>query len=146
MATKSITSCDNSLTKLQKYQLPNTFKKLGLFLFITAVITLVINKFSLENDTISIIAKYGLLGGMLIYSISKEKIEDELITKLRAQSYSAAFLIGVAYTLFQPLANFIVDSILDKDLGYENFGDFQILWLLLAVQIMFFETSKRKHQ
>ena len=50
---------------------------------------------------------------MLLISISKEKIEDEMISKLRVQAYSFAFMTGVIYALYMPIIDFLVDSVVE---------------------------------
>ena len=75
--------------------------------------------------------------------LSKEKIEDELIEVLRSKSYALAFIIGVLYTLFQPLANFIVDFVLGKQDTPTEIGYVQVLLFMLLIQVGFFELLKR---
>lgn len=148
MTTKSFLDNEiKSLSKLKKLQLPNYFKKIGYVLFILSFLVLVTNQFIIQQLTITIMAKYGLLTGMLIYSVSKEKIEDELIIKLRMQSYTFAFVIAVVYTLIQPIVNYFFDFIIDDNKpNFENYGDFNILWFLLSIQLFYFEFTKRLHK
>jgi hypothetical protein len=74
--------------KITGYQLPNKFKIIGLVLCIISIFSISIIAFSLENfkynDVLDRIAKTVLVLGLLIISISKEKIEDELIAKSNA--------------------------------------------------------------
>lgn len=80
----------------------------------------------------------------LIISISKEKIEDEYIDSLRAQSYSLAFILSVVYSLIQPLINYSVDVLLNEEpKEFYDFSYFQVLFFMLVVQIMFFSHMKR---
>lgn len=145
MTTNSFLDSERkSLEKLKKLQLPNYFKKVGYILFILSFIVLLTNQFIIEELIVTLIAKYGMLIGMLIYSVSKEKIEDELIVKLRSQSYTFAFIIGVIYTLIQPVVNYLFDFIIDDNKpNFENYGDFNILWFLLSIQLFYFEFQKR---
>ena len=46
-----------------------------------------------------------ILVGLLVITISKEKIEDEFIENLRSGAFSFAFGIGVGYVLIQPIIN-----------------------------------------
>ena len=52
-----------------------------------------------------------LLIGLLIISVSKEKIENEFIVSLRSQSYRLAFILAIVYSLVQPLANFAIATL-----------------------------------
>ena len=135
------------LNKLANHQIPNSFKKIGGIIFFSSFILLVGNQLFFEKFNLSIIAKYGLLIGMFLWSISKEKIEDELILKLRMQSYTFAFLIVVIFTLLHPLMNYLVDFVIeDNKANISDYGDFEILWLLLGSQLWFFEIQKRLHK
>jgi hypothetical protein len=80
------------IEKITGYQLPNKFKIIGLVLCIISIFSISIIAFSLANfkynDLLDRIAKTVMVLGLLIISISKEKIEDELIAKIRMQSYN----------------------------------------------------------
>lgn len=149
MNIKSIIACEqNSIEKMKKYQLPNKFKKIGLVILVFSFLTLIANKLLLESIIeVRLIAKYGMLIGLLIMSISKEKIEDEFLSNLRMQSYAFAFIGGVIITLLNPVSVYIVNLFFEKQ--KENFGgvgDWQILWILLSVQVFYFEFLKRMHK
>jgi len=133
------------LEKLKKYQLPHSFKKIGLGIALIAFILFFVRKLAFENlDELRIIAKNGMLVGMLLIVISKEKIEDELISKLRGQAFSFAFIAGVVYALVMPLTNYIVDLVIgSKEASYEEFGDFIILWFMMVVYLAFFQVLKK---
>ena len=148
MEIKSFWDCERkSLREMSKYQIPNRFKKIGVGLAIFSFISLLINSFSINTLEFREIAKYGMLIGMLLISISKEKIEDELITKLRMQSYTFAFIIGVIYSLILPFIDYFFDVIFKTDEAIiKDMGDFQILWILLSVQIFYFEILKKLHK
>lgn len=137
----------HSSNKFNKFQLPNQFKKVGIALFLFAFILLFVNKFSFESDQFRAILKYTMLIGILLISISKEKVEDELITNLRMQSYSLAFIAGVFITLILPFIDFSIDSIFNSESAkFKDVGDFEILLLLLATQIIHFESLKKFYQ
>lgn len=86
-----------------------------------------------------------LLMGMLLFSISKDKIEDEYIDSLRSQSYRLAFVFAILYALLQPLVNFVVSYALQQDNEYESFNYFQVLFFMLVVQLLFFWKLKKQH-
>ena len=145
MTTKSFLDCErNNLEKMKKYQLPNIYKKIGWGIFILSFIAL----FIAERDTdFKMVAKYGMLVGLLMASISKEKIEDELIKTLRMQSYAFAFIAGVFLTITHPLFSYLANLLFDKQQEvFDNMGDWQILWILLSVQVFYFELLKRLHK
>ena len=145
MNVKSFMECERkNLEKMKRYQLPNGFKKIGIGIIVVSLITFFVNKFSIENIDLKLTAKYGILVGLLIVSISKEKIEDELITSLRMQSYTFAFTAGVIITLLtNPLFNYIANFVSQKQQeNFQEVGDWEILWILLSVQIFYFEFLK----
>ena len=149
MNVKSFMECERkSLEKMKRYQLPNGFKKIGIGIILVSLITFFVNKFSIENIDLKLTAKYGILVGLLIVSISKEKIEDELITSLRMQSYTFAFIAGVILTLLtNPLFNYIANFISQKQQeNFQEVGDWEILWILLSVQVFYFEFLKRMNK
>ena len=145
MTIKSFLACERkNLEKLKKYQLPHRFKIVGAVLALLSFVFLFINRFSFNDLDYRAMAKYGMLIGMLFISISKDKIEDEFIIKLRMQSYTFAFIMGVILTLFQPFINYFVDFIVASDTAtLKDTGDFEILWILLSVQLFYFEFLKR---
>jgi len=148
MTIKSVLDCERkSLEKMKKYQLPNQFKKIGFSILIISFVSLFMNRFSINDLEFKMIAKYGMLVGLLIASISKEKIEDELISNLRMQSYTFAFIVGVIITLTNPFFSYIVDFFIKaKESSTNGVGDWQILWLLLSIQVFYFEFLKRLHK
>ena len=145
MSTKTILDCERkSLDKLRKNQLPHRFKNWGIGIAILSFVLLFVNKFSLDSLTFREICKYGMLVGLLVVSISKDKIEDEWVTSLRGQSYAFAFVFGVVFSLIQPLVNFGVDSIIEGESAiFKDSGDFVVLWMLLTIQVFYFEYLKR---
>jgi hypothetical protein len=84
-----------------------------------------------------------LLIGLLIISVSKEKIENEFIVSLRSQSYRLAFILAIVYSLVQPLANFAIATLINQDNTFESFNYFQVLFFMLIVQLLFFWKLKK---
>ncbi|WP_027078036.1 hypothetical protein [Maribacter antarcticus] len=149
MNVKSFMECERkSLEKMKRYQLSNKFKKIGIGIIIISVVAFIVNKLSIENIDLKLTSKYGILIGLLLISISKEKIEDELIKSLRMQSYTFAFIAGVIITLLtNPIFNYIANLISEKQQGsFEGVGDWEILWILLSIQVFYFEFLKRMNK
>lgn len=146
MNYKSMIECDRRRgEKFLNFKLPHYFKKIGWIGFAIVFLTLIATKF-FDGDLIllkSILKKTSLVF-LLIVIFSKEKVEDEMIQKLRAQSYSFAFLGGVLYTLIQPIINYIAFLLFKPQKAViQDLGDFQILWFMLTVYLMFFYYSKK---
>ena len=145
MNIKGIYECESKrLEKLRNFQLPNHYKKIGTGLFIVAVIAILSLRFLVEDAGIFMsFAKNIILLSLLIISVSKDKIEDELTVKLRSQSYSMSFIVGIFYALAQPYVNYTVAKILGENDVYSELRAFEILWFLLIVQLLFFYKLKR---
>jgi hypothetical protein len=137
------------INKITGYQLPNKFKIIGLVLFIISIISISIVAFSLGNfkynDLLDRIAKTGVVLGLLIISISKEKIEDELIAKIRMQSYNYAVIGTVAYYLITPFINYAIVFVFSSVPRMEGNNDINLLALLLTVQILTFRSLKKAY-
>ena len=133
----------NQIEKMNKFQLPNKYKKVGYILTFLGFALLIAKKYFEEPDWLKPILYGVILLGLLLISLSKDKIEDEFIDSLRSQSYRLAFIIAIVYSLVQPIINFVVGSILNQDDDFEGFNYFQVLFFMLIVQLMFFYQLKR---
>ncbi|MDC1323096.1 hypothetical protein N8270_00155 [Polaribacter sp.] len=133
------------LEKMNKFQLGNPYKKVGFTVTITSFVLIIAIKY-IDNPVWLKPFLHGvLLIGLLIISISKEKIEDEYIDSLRSQSYRLAFILAIVYALVQPIVNFAVSYVLQQDNEYESFNYFQVLFFMLIVQLLFFWKLKKQH-
>lgn len=146
MAIKDVIECErNKLNKIQNYRLPIYFKHIGFALFVISFFIIMSRLFiDDQSEILRELGKKGFLIGMLLISISKDKEEDELIMKIRSQSYALAFVIGVIYALVMPYVDYGVSNVLKPEgETLKNLGDFQILIFMLMIQLMFFYVLKR---
>ena len=133
------------LEKMNKFQLGIHYKKVGFMIAIGSFVLMIAIKY-IDNPVWLKPFLHGvLLIGLLIISISKEKIEDEYIDSLRSQSYRLAFILAIVYALVQPIVNFAVSYVLQQDDEYESFNYFQVLFFMLIVQLLFFWKLKKQH-
>lgn len=133
------------INKLNKFQLSHKFKKIGWGLFIFTFLFMIAKKFIDEPSWVKPVLKNALVISLLLVSLAKDKIEDEMIEKLRAQSYRLAFIIGVFYYFTLPYINYGVDYLLGKqDIQVDN-DHFSLMVSMLFVQILFFTKLKRAH-
>ncbi|MFY9242617.1 MAG: hypothetical protein WAO74_06285 [Polaribacter sp.] len=147
MSKQSICERERShLEKMNKFQLGNQFKKVGYIIAIGTFVIMIGRKYIENSEWIRPILHGILLIGLLIISLSKEKLEDEFIDSLRSQSYRLAFLIAIIYSLVQPLVNYAVGVLIDKNEQIESFDYFQVLFFMLIVQLMFFWKLKKMNQ
>jgi hypothetical protein len=135
------------LKKIQNYHylLPNYFKQIGIALFVVTMILLFTRKYFFEDaELLQLLSKKVMLVGLLIIILSKEKIEDELILKLRGQAFAISLIAGVIYTLVQPLINYLVALLIKPEKAvYDDLNDFIILWFMMVMYITFFYMFKR---
>lgn len=131
------------IEKMNKFQLPNKYKKVGYIVTFSSFALLIAKKFFEEPNWLKPILLGFILLGMLAISLSKDKIEDEFIDSLRSQSYRLAFILVIVYTLIQPVTNFIVGYVLNQHEEFESFNYFEILFFMLVVQLLFFYQLKR---
>jgi hypothetical protein len=77
-------------------------------------------------------------------SVSKDKVEDEMTIRLRAQSYAIAFVIGVIYALVMPYIEFGVSNVVHcGGEAFKDLGDFEVLLFMLMIQLMIYHNLKR---
>ena len=132
--------------KMINYRLPKVFMTIGLAIVVISITTMFIRAFALEGDSIWLkeLAKKGLLIGMLLMSVSRDKEEDEMTVALQSQSYAMAMIGGVVYALVMPYVEFGVSNMVNS--GGEtlkDLGDFQVLLFMLMIQLMFYHILKR---
>ena len=145
---KKSTICEREriqLEKMNKFQLGNTYKKVGFTVTITSFVLIIAIKYIDNPIWLKPFLNGILLIGLLLISVSKEKIEDEYIDSLRSQSYRLAFILAIVYALLQPIVNVVVSYVLQQDNEYESFNYFQVLFFMLIVQLLFFWKLKKQH-
>ncbi|TXE18533.1 hypothetical protein ES692_05690 [Psychroserpens burtonensis] len=147
MKKQNFIECERKgLEKLINFRLPHYFYTIGIAVLGTAIVMMFIRAFVLEGDqeVLKVMLQRGLLIGMLLMSIAKDKDEDEMVVKLRMQSYTYAFVAGVVYALIMPFVDYGVSNVVNS--GGEEFhdiGDFQVLLFMLMIQLLCFHTLKR---
>ena len=137
------------INKITGYQLPNKFKIIGLVMFILSFMTVFFVAIYLENPEYNNVSKriastLAILS-LLMISVSREKIEDELIAKIRMQSYHYAVLGTVIFYALMPFINFSVESINSSMPNIQGSADVSILSTLLLMQILIFRKLKKAY-
>lgn len=138
------------INKITGYQLPNKFKIVGLILFIVSIL-LIISSLKIYfinikyQDLFERIALTGTVLGLLMISISKEKVEDELMAKIRTQSYNYAVIGTVLFYLAFPFVVLIIESIFSSMPKIEGSKDVSVLGVLLMMQILTFRKLKKAY-
>lgn len=147
MKKEGIIDCERKrLGKLLSFRLPHKFLYIGIVVATLSIVTMFIRAFALEGDSewLKPILQKSLLIGMLIMSVSRDKLEDEMTVSLRAQSYALAFVIGVIYALIMPYVDYGVSNVVNEGgEALKDLGDFQVLLFMLMIQLMFYHNLKR---
>ena len=147
MNTEKFVECErNRFQKLINFRLPHRFMTVGIAIALLSIVMMFVRAFAMEGDTLwlKLLLQKTVLIGMLIMSLSKDKIEDEMTNSLRAQSYAIAFVVGVIYALVMPYVEFGVSNVVHSGgESFKNLGDFQVLLFMLMIQLMFYHNLKR---
>jgi hypothetical protein len=135
--------------KYTSYQLPNKFKIIGLILFIISFISIPLISFYLENnkyqDLFQRIGSTIAILSLLMIAVSKEKVEDELIAKIRMQSYHYAVIATVLAYLTFPFVTFLLGLGYSSTPKMEGSKDIVVLGFLLSIQILTFRKLKKAY-
>jgi len=145
MDLKKINECERSrLERWSQFQLSHKWKRIGVVISLGTLAVLIGLKL-IGGDflVLKFILKRVLLIGLLIISLSKEQIEDEMIVSIRAKSFTLAFVLAVLYSLIQPLVNALVFYLIDYKEITNTFSYFQVIAFMLMIQILCFEVLKR---
>jgi hypothetical protein len=144
MNIKNYMECEaKRLRKL--HLLPNKFKKIAVVLAIVSIFGMAAPRLIGEHlEIVRSVSKNLFLIAMLIFTVSKDRFEDELTMQLRAQSYTWAFIFGVGYAILQPLITYMVLLLLKPEKAiFTDSKVFIVLWFMLTVQILFFYVLKK---
>lgn len=147
MNTEKLINCERKrFQKMTKFRLPHHFIRVGISIILLSIIGMFVRAFAMEGETewLKQLLQKTLLVGMLIMSLSKDKIEDEMTLSLRAQSYAIAFVVGVIYALVMPYVEFgVSNAVHSGGEAFKDLGDFQVLLFMLMIQLMFYHNLKR---
>ncbi|MUU78280.1 hypothetical protein [Winogradskyella endarachnes] len=147
MNTEKLINCERkNFQKLIKFRLPHGFMTVGIAIVVLSIIGMCVRAFALEGDLLWLkqLLQKTLLVGMLVMSMSKDKVEDEMTITLRAQSYAIAFVVGVIYALVMPYVEYGVSNVVHSGgEAFKDLGDFQVLLFMLMIQLLFYHNLKR---
>ncbi len=145
MNSKKIVDYERSkIERWSQFQLKHQWKVRGVVISLAVILTLIALKFiATDYQWLKFGLKKALLLGLLMVSLSQEKMEDEMIVSLRSKSYTLAFVFAVLYALVQPIVNIVVFKLFSSNHIDAGFSYFQVLSFMLIIQISFFEVLKR---
>ena len=121
--------------KTNSYLLPTYFKAIGWFMFVVGALTLSIYLFRgrvldlLEGSSITTASTVrGLLIGLLFIAFSREKIEDEYITKVRSDSLIWAVIVNTAILIV--LSLFVFGGLWSSYISFLNLYTVLVLFII----------------
>lgn len=141
----------NRLIKILDFRLPHKFKKIGYYGAILIFVFLLGYKF-LGDNNLTLVVKDVLRTLILLFllsaSMSKDSFEDEFNRHVRFQSYVLAFVCAAVYTISLPLIAILFDITITKITGdgvinFHRVSSFEVIFILVGLQLLFFETLKR---
>ena len=122
--------------------LPVHFKKVAFGIIILSVlfIALTISKvIPVDNGIVKTISKTGFLVSLLLLALTKNKIEDELTSKIRLKAFASSFVFGVVYVIVEPFV-----SLLFKDGFLSGKGVTEVLIMMFLFYFMSFYYMLKK--
>lgn len=148
--TNQCTNDEHSkLLRITNFRFPNSYKRVGLIGAALIFVFLLGYKFYGENlPLVKDICRTVMLLFLLVASTSKEVLEDEYIRHVRSQSYIIAFICAIAYSLIIPLVAIVLDVLIttitsDGVVNFHETSAFEVIFMLVCFQILFFEVLKR---
>ena len=139
----------NKLLKIINLRFPHSYKKVGLIGAVLLFVFLLGYKFYGDNSVlVKDVCRTVILVLLLIASLSKDVVEDEYGSHVRSQSYVIAFICAVTYSIGLPLIALILDMLItgitgDGSIEFYEVSAFEVMFMLVCFQLLFFETLKR---
>lgn len=126
---------------------PNYFKKIGIGFFLFALILTPLSHYGKWSEFYTIgnykfayhVVSFDILIiGLLLYSLAKEKTEDELISLIRLQSIAKAFVFGIIILIIIPFIGYFVEGHIQQVEGQAI-----IFFILLSYVHQFYSMKKK---
>ena len=146
MITEKTINCErNQIEKLINFQLPRSFKAIGIFFALSSSIGFILYKAFLADFTwIEQITKTVFIVGLLMIALSKDAIEDELIKSIRMKSFALGLIIGTLYMIVFPYIIYGADQLLNEvHKPFKEMTAYNVIGVILMYQVLFFEFLKR---
>lgn len=122
--------------------LPIYFKKIAFGIMISIALLIVLTKsktLPIDKSFLVTISKTGILVSLLLLALTKNKIEDELTSRIRLNAFASSFISGVLYVIVEPFV-----SLLFKDGFVSDRGVTEILITMFLVYFMTFYSMLNK--
>ncbi len=122
--------------------LPHNMKLIGIIIsalaFVIGVAIKAKNAESENSDLIALFTYTGMILGLLFVSLSREKVEDERVDRLRAQSMQFAFVFAAISTIIRPMIDLIFGDPVEMEQAHS------VVFMMLLVYNIFFLFLKKR--
>jgi len=139
----------NKISTLLDFRLSPKYKVIGIVTASLILFFLIGSKFLGDLSLITKdVLRTLILLFLLIASLSMDSQEDEYSKHIRFQSFKIAFVFAIGYSILIPLIAIIFDSLITKitgdgNINFHQISAFEVLFILLGIQLLSFETLKR---
>lgn len=123
--------------------LPVHYKKYAFGIMIFSVLFIVLTKSKLlpiDKDIVKEISRTGILVSLFMLAFTKNKVEDELTSKIRLKALAGAFLYGVVIVILNPFLNILFQHSFSSDKG----GAELVIGMLIFYFIIFYLSLKNR--
>jgi len=123
--------------------IPYAFKKVIYVVFGLIVLVAILSiaqVLPFEKDLVKTVLKSVLLITFLLFALTEDKVEDELISIVRLKAFAASFIYGVATLVIDPLINLVFDGRFYSDKSANELLTSMFLFYFL---IFYFMKKKR---
>ncbi len=139
----------DALERFLDYRLDSRWKMIGIYSAVAIFIFLIAYKFYGSNELIvKDLCRTLILFFLLVASLSNDVIDDEYVRHRRSQSYVIAFTAALGYAIIIPTITYVLDVLICRITGdgtptFHEVSAFQVMFMLVAFQLLFFEALKR---
>lgn len=123
--------------------LPRYFNKIAWGLLAVPVLIMVLSKlevFTIDKEWGKVVTQNMILVSLLLFAMTKGKIEDELTMRIRLKAFAASFVFGVSMVIVSPVIDFLVSGDASSDLGTIQL----LLSMFFFYFIMYFILKKQR--
>lgn len=120
--------------------LPNRTKILGISIGVISLLIGIILKYQKSEpaEVYALLTYSGMILGLLLITLSREKIEDEMIDNLRAKSMQFAFIFAAVSTIVRPIVDLAFGDPIELEKAHE------VVFVMLLMYNLCFIYLKKK--
>jgi hypothetical protein len=118
---------------------PRYFNKIGLGIILGIIVFMLLSFFEIffiDKEVAKTITKTLFLISLLIFSITRSKIEDELTVAIRLKAFAASFIFGVMIVIVDPFVNLVFEGVFLLEKGAVELLISMLLFYFFMVFLM----------